>query len=87
MIPGKRTVATHQQAEVLSWGEVGVADVTGGLEDSDDALHVAGEAEAVVGNDQQLHDYGKETEDRTKLKKKSVFLITLGSVLQFSKAR
>lgn len=68
---------------MLSWGEVGVADVTGGLQDSDDALHVAGEAEAVVGNDEQLHDCGKE---KQKKKKKKVFLITLGSVVPFFKS-
>lgn len=45
-----------QQAEVLSWSQVGVAKVTGSLEDSDDTLHVTGEAEAVMSHDQQLHN-------------------------------
>lgn len=47
---------THQQAEVLPRSQVGVAKVAGSLENSDDALHVTGEAEAVVSHDQQLHD-------------------------------
>lgn len=74
--------STHQQAEVLSRGEVGVADVTGGLQDSDDALHVAGEAEAVVGNDQQLHDYGKETGEE-----EMCFRSLWDQFFSFSKAR
>lgn len=45
-----------QQAEVLSWSQVGVAKVTGSLENSDDTLHVTGEAEAVMSHDQQLHN-------------------------------
>lgn len=47
---------TYQQAEVLTRSQVGVAKVAGSLEDPDDALHVTGEAEAVVGHDQQLYD-------------------------------
>lgn len=45
-----------QQAEVLSWSQVGVAKVTGSLENSDDTLHVTGEAEAVMSHDQQLYN-------------------------------
>lgn len=47
----------YQQTVVLSWGEVGVAEVTGSLEHPDDPLHVTGETETVVGHDQQLHNY------------------------------
>lgn len=55
---------THQQAEVLPWSQVGVAKVAGSLEDSDDALHVTGEAEAVVGHDQQLYDCKRRSSHR-----------------------
>lgn len=41
---------------MLSWGEVGVAEVTGSLQHPDDSLHVTGETETVVGNDQQLNN-------------------------------
>ena len=41
---------------MLSGGEVGVAEVAGDLQHSDDPLHVTGEAEAVVSHDQQLHN-------------------------------
>lgn len=50
-------VRAHQQAVVISWSQVGVAEVAGRLEHSHDALHVAGQTEAVVSNDQQLHNY------------------------------
>lgn len=46
----------YQKAEVLSWGQVGVAEVAGGLQHSDDPLDVTGETETVVSHDQQLHD-------------------------------
>lgn len=50
-------VLSYQQAVVLPRGQVGVANVASDLQDADDALHVAGEAEAVVGDDQELHDW------------------------------
>lgn len=42
---------------MFSRGKVGVAEVTGGLEHSDNPLHVTGEAETVVSHDQQLYNY------------------------------
>lgn len=42
---------------MLSWSEIGVAEVTGGLEHSDNPLHVTGETETVVSHDQQLYNY------------------------------
>lgn len=50
-------VWSYQEAVELPRGQMGVANVAGDLQDSDDALHVAGEAEAVVGDDQELHDW------------------------------
>lgn len=47
---------------MLSWGQVGVAEVPGRLQNPDDPLHVAGETEAAVGHDQQLHDWNGRTE-------------------------
>lgn len=53
-------LGAHQQAVVPSWSQVGVAEVTGGLEHSHDPLHVAGETETVVRHDQQLHNYRRQ---------------------------
>lgn len=50
-------MSTYQQDVVMPRSQVGVANVAGDLQDSDDALHVAGEAKAVVGNNQNLHDW------------------------------
>ncbi len=50
----------YQQVVVLSRGQVGVAQVTGGLQHSDYALHVTGETEAVVSDNQQLDNYRRE---------------------------
>lgn len=47
---------SYQQAVVLSRCEVGVAQVTGRLQHPDYTLHVTGEAEAVMGHNQQLYD-------------------------------
>lgn len=52
----------YQQTELLSWGEVGVAEVTRGLEHPDDPLHVTGETETVVGHDQQFHNCRRESD-------------------------
>ena len=54
----------YQQAVVLSGSQVGVAEVTGGLQHSDNPLHVTGETETVVSNDQQLHDCRREKDRR-----------------------
>lgn len=64
---------SYQEAVVLPRGQMGVANVAGDLQDSDDALHVAGEAEAVVGDDQKLHDW-KEIE--TYELKVNIFLVS-----------
>ena len=45
----------YQQVEVLSGRQVGVAEVACGVEHPYNSLHVTAEAEAVVGQDKQLH--------------------------------
>lgn len=51
-----RTLRAHQQAVVLSWSQVGVAEMTSSLENSNNSLHVASETETAVSHNQQLHN-------------------------------
>ena len=45
---------TYHQSILLTGGQVVVCEQPGGLQDSDDALHVACQCEAVMSQDQQL---------------------------------
>lgn len=51
----------HQQPISLPMGQMCVAEMSGCLQDLDDALHVTGETEAVMCQDKQLHSYRKHT--------------------------
>lgn len=47
----------YQQAVVFAVGQVCVAEVAGSLQHPHYALHVTGQTEAVMGQDQHLHRY------------------------------
>lgn len=51
---------TYHQPVLFIGGQVFVREQPGSLQDSDDALHVACQCEAVMGQDQQLCGWGGE---------------------------
>lgn len=46
---------TYHKAVLFLWRQVFVCEQPGSLEDTSDALHVTSQAEAVVGQNQELH--------------------------------
>lgn len=74
-----RTVLkAYQQAVVLSWSQVGMAEVTGSLEHSHNALHVTGETETVMSHNQELYNY--RTKERGLVS--SLFLLVQHNILK-----
>ena len=51
---GQGSGVTYHQPILLTGGQVLVGEQPGGLQDADDALHVACQREAVMSQDQQL---------------------------------
>lgn len=51
---GQGSGVTYHQPVLLTGGQVVVGEQPGGLQDADDALHVACQREAVMSQDQQL---------------------------------
>ena len=64
-----RWVESHQQAVLLAGSQVGVAQVSGCLENSDDSLHVTAETETVMDHDQHLHNYTQRDGQKVKTDK------------------